>query len=105
MSASVFASINDLVVKTIIAAEPELTSSLHQSPGGVPFRTNCFELFGFDVMFDQTLQPHLVEVSLYVCVSVCVSACLCVCLPASLYACLLVCLPVSLSVVYVYIEV
>ena len=91
-SERVFQSINDLVIKTIIAAEPELTSSLHSS--GVNFRTNCFEMFGFDVFLDSNLDPQLVEVSTTACVY-CLSVCT-VCLPACLTVPVCVCLSACL---------
>jgi len=53
--------IHDMIVKTIIAAEPDLSHSLHSS---VNYRTNCFELFGFDVFLDGKLDPHLIEVNI-----------------------------------------
>jgi tubulin polyglutamylase TTLL5 len=51
----------DLVIKTIIAAEAKVvpqvrTLGLH--------RSNCFDLFGFDVLIDNTLKPWLMEVNL-----------------------------------------
>jgi hypothetical protein len=30
----------------------------------VPFRNNCFQLFGFDVMIDANLTPWLLEVNM-----------------------------------------
>jgi tubulin polyglutamylase TTLL5 len=30
----------------------------------VPYRNNCFELFGFDILIDSNLEPWLLEVNL-----------------------------------------
>lgn len=30
----------------------------------VPYRNNCYEVFGFDIMIDDTLKPWLLEVNL-----------------------------------------
>jgi tubulin polyglutamylase TTLL4 len=55
-----FDRIFDLCLKTMIAAESEITPQLHSS---AQFRTNCYELFGCDVILDSALQPHLLEVN------------------------------------------
>jgi hypothetical protein len=55
-----FRRINDLCVKTMIAGESEITPQVHQVTN---FRSNCFELFGCDVMLDADLNPHLIEVN------------------------------------------
>ena len=49
----------DLVIKTIISVEPKLFKSMEKY---VPFRNNCFEILGFDVIIDSQLNPWLIEV-------------------------------------------
>ena len=44
-----FQRIKELIVKTIISSEPVLNNAFQMH---VPFRNNCFQLFGFDVMID-----------------------------------------------------
>ena len=41
--------IDDLIVKTIISVENILFTAFESQ---VPFRNNCFELFGFDILID-----------------------------------------------------
>ena len=56
-----FAKIKDIIVKTIISSEPVLNNAFDMH---VPFRSNCFQLFGFDIMIDDELNPWLLEVNL-----------------------------------------
>jgi tubulin polyglutamylase TTLL4 len=55
-----FRKINDLLVKTMIAAESEITPKLHADAN---YRSNCYELFGCDVILDRQLNPTLLEVN------------------------------------------
>jgi hypothetical protein len=56
-----FRRVDDLLAKTMIAAESEMTPRVFSD---CQFRSNCFELFGVDVMLDAKLQPHLIEVNI-----------------------------------------
>ena len=48
-STEIFKKIEDIIVKTIISGEPLLNNSFEMF---VPFRNNCFELLGFDILID-----------------------------------------------------
>ena len=58
---SLFNKIEDLLIKTILSIE-HLVFQAHSQH--VPYRTNCFDLLGFDVLIDQSLKPWLLEVNL-----------------------------------------
>ena len=59
--------VDDLVVKTCIAAEPTVAEAMadhHPAAArGEPVRS-CFQVFGFDVMLDAGGKPYLLEVNL-----------------------------------------
>jgi tubulin polyglutamylase TTLL5 len=57
----IFRKIEDIIVKTIISAEPILNNAFEMF---VPHRNNCFELLGFDVLVDSHLNPWLLEVNM-----------------------------------------
>ena len=56
----VMEDIKDCCVKTLISAEPHIASMCHQLSLN---RSNCYEVFGFDVFLDNKLKPWLIEVN------------------------------------------
>ena len=58
---AIFRKIDDIIYKTLLSVEPVLSQAFNQY---VPDRNNCFQLFGFDVLIDNKLNPWLLEVNL-----------------------------------------
>jgi len=56
----IFEKIKDIIIKTLISAEPLMLNSLNRSP---EHKNNCFELYGYDILLDSDLRPWLMEVN------------------------------------------
>lgn len=58
---TIWGRIEDLLIKSIISIENTVFNAMEMQ---VPYRTNCFEVLGFDVLLDENLRPWLLEINL-----------------------------------------
>lgn len=55
--------INDIIIKTMISIQPELSHSYRAAQPSDQEQRMCFELLGFDIILNAKLEPMLLEVN------------------------------------------
>nr|CAD7423805.1 unnamed protein product [Timema monikensis] len=60
---NLWTDIDEVIIKTIVAAHPILRHSYHACFTAHDFTYACFELLGFDILLDNSLKPYILEVN------------------------------------------
>ena len=55
-----FEGCKDVVIKTLLCAEPNIVKEMNHCGNR---QRCCFEVFGFDIMFDDDFKPWVLEVN------------------------------------------
>ena len=55
----IFEDIKEVLIKTIISVESPLVTH----SGSLKYKSNCFEIYGFDILIDANFKPWLLEVN------------------------------------------
>jgi len=56
-----WSKVYDVIIKALICGEHPVLTAMKRN---LSYRTNCFELYGFDIIFDSDLKPWLLEINL-----------------------------------------
>jgi tubulin polyglutamylase TTLL6/13 len=55
--------IKDIIIKTVIAGQPELAHLYRSCQPDDVENSMCFEILGFDILIDSKMKPWLIEVN------------------------------------------